>query len=884
MDPEDPPVRDLAAGDTTAGGSAVGDPTAGVCCSMDQDPLPFLQALKVSWSTRDPQQLREEAWRGFAALDDPLARLLDMLEGSQGWKKKGSSLQAWVVCELRCWLQTQPCPGPAQSSRLKQLQARAIEVLVESPSRLVEPLVSIFQLQDTDKSPLLAHVHHLHHEGKFKEAIVLGTRLKLQPELEFEKMSTPLLLQAKMNLVENYVVGFPDLQRRLLALMDSWCQPGFDIRNVVRQYPKVTSVRLEMLRPKVLRRHVLRLRKQYHVDLTLCPNAITMQRLGALQYLCYKRFVEKSLSQEIWADHVQDLVMQSSYLQKQLLKMVSSRSNLATTAQCALDLSLPEEQLPDAVAAELRRLRLQGRTSKADSRLEEPQKNVQEDYYQMPIARENIHLLASWEDLTRHEATLLQPGQVVGIDVEWRPSFIAGDRCKASLLQVAKEGCVFLLDVSALLQPPEGQGAQAFSRLVAQLFSDPTITKLGYGTVGDLQSLITACPALASLEEQTQGSVDLLPVHKQIQVADMPAPSVHGARGPQGLSLLVQQVLGKPLDKTQTFSNWDRRPLCEGQLVYAATDAYCLLEVHRALCGEPARFPQLGNLGRSWRPRHSARPEPWEPTLQEASVQARQVLTATKEGTAPGVPARAFRVVCDSMLQELARSLRCLGVDAVVLGKSEDHHRATEMARQEGRIILTSGMPNHKLQAQVGAGRCLSVNCALRAQQQAKDVLRHFNVRVTHADIFSRCQACNGDQCLKVSKDLMEQLVQLNSRREGPGSTGDEATQSKDERESGPAPETEPGRYTCDSPCQWLQAKDLQASTPPTLGNGTRLQLEGVTASVLRRPRLQHFYCCTRCGKVFWEGSHGDRITMHFHEGLEGVPQPFRVKQSQRPF
>ena len=42
-----------------------------------------------------------------------------------------------------------------------------------------------------------------------------------------------------------------------------------------------------------------------------------------------------------------------------------------------------------------------------------------------------------------------------------------------------------------------------------------------------------------------------------------------GAAGPRGLSLLVRQVLGKPLDKMQQLSNWDRRPLGEGQLVYA---------------------------------------------------------------------------------------------------------------------------------------------------------------------------------------------------------------------------------------------------------------------------------------------------------------------------
>nr|XP_054377260.1 exonuclease mut-7 homolog isoform X16 [Pongo abelii] len=725
-------------------GDPAGDPAAGERCRTGQDPLLLLQALQTLWSTRERQQLREEAWRGFAALDDPLAGLLDMLESCRGRRREGPSLEAWISHQLQCWLQAQPRPSPAQHSlRLKQLQARAVRVLTESPTSLVAPLASIFQLQDADRSCLLVHVHRLHHEGRFREAVMLGTTLKLQPELDVEKMSIPLLLQDKVALVERYVAGFPDLQRRLLALMDSWCQPGFDIKDVARQYPEVTSLSLEKLSPKVLSRQVLRLQERYGVAPALCPNAAIQRRLAALRHLCHKRFVEKSLSQENWTDHVQGLVGQSLWLQEQLSQLLVSHGDTVTAAQCAMDLSLPEERLPAAVAVELRRLRLQGRATEADLRLEV--KDMKDHYYQLPIPRENIHLLASWEDLTRHEGALLQCHQVVGVDLEWTPVFVAGGRPRPSLLQVAVEGHVFLLDVLALSQPPTGQGAQAFSRLVAQLLSDPSITKLGYGMVGDLQKLGTSCPALAHVEKQILGGMDLLLVHRQMRVANMPAPGVDRARELRGLSLLVQQVLGTALDKTQQLSNLDRRPLCEEQLLYAAADAYCLLEVHQALCREPARFHLSEELAGSRRPRHRERPGARKPPgLQKASAPAapRQVpvAVAVAEGAAPQVPARAFRVVCDNMLQGLARSLRCLGVDARMLGNGEDHRRAAEVARQEGRIILTSGQPFHKLRAQVGAGRCLSVDCSLKAQQQAKTVLKHFNVRVTHADIFSRCQ------------------------------------------------------------------------------------------------------------------------------------------------
>ncbi|XP_022433768.1 exonuclease mut-7 homolog isoform X8 [Delphinapterus leucas] len=615
--------------------------------------------------------LREEAQRGFATLEDPLAALLDMLDSSRGWRGKGPSLEAWVARELKRCLQAQLCPGPARGSPgLKQLQARAVKLLAESPPGLVEPLVSIFQLQDADRSPLLAHVHRLHQEGKFKEAIVLGAKLRLQADLDVEKMCIPLLLQDKADLVERYVDGFPDLQRRLLALMDSWCQPGFDIRVVARRYPQ-TTLRLERLSPRALGRQVLRLLEQHGLDPDLCPNVVNQQRLAALRYLCYKRLVERSVSRESWAEHVQGLAGQDQWLQEQLLQLLASHDDAALVAQCALDLLLPEERLPASVAAELRQLRIQERTAEA------PLEDGKDDYYQLPIPREHLHFLASWEDLARHQEELLQPGQVVGMDLEWRPSFGAGGRPRASLMQVAVEGRVFLLDLPRLSSPAGGQAPQAFFRLVSRLLTDPSITKLGYGLAGDLRSLGASCPALAQAEKQLRGSVDLLQVHRQMRAADRPAPGVDGAAGPRGLSLLVQQVLGKPLDKMQQLSNWDRRPLCEGQLVYAAADAYCLLEVYWALCREPARFHLSGDLARSLRLGRGERAGPGElPPLQKALTSPQQVPAG--EDAAPEVPARAFRVVCDSMLQGLARRLRCLGIDVLVLATGEDHRRAAE--------------------------------------------------------------------------------------------------------------------------------------------------------------------------------------------------------------
>uniref|UniRef100_A0A1I7TFQ9 3'-5' exonuclease domain-containing protein n=1 Tax=Caenorhabditis tropicalis TaxID=1561998 RepID=A0A1I7TFQ9_9PELO len=45
----------------------------------------------------------------------------------------------------------------------------------------------------------------------------------------------------------------------------------------------------------------------------------------------------------------------------------------------------------------------------------------------------------------------------------------------------------------------------------------------------------------------------------------------------KGLSFMCEKLLGRPLDKTEQCSVWDRRPLRCLQLRYAAMDAYCML-------------------------------------------------------------------------------------------------------------------------------------------------------------------------------------------------------------------------------------------------------------------------------------------------------------------
>ncbi|NWI64423.1 MUT7 Exonuclease, partial [Todus mexicanus] len=691
------------------------------------------------------QQLKEEIRRGFAGLEDPLAGLLDMLEGSSDWKGKGHSLGYYITTELDVWIKEHP--GVQQSGiKLKKLQARVLRILAQCPANLLDPLISIYQLHTADRNYLLEHVSHLYHSGAYKEAALLSIKLKLQPYQDVEKMCTPLLLQDKTNLVEDYVGEYPELQSKLLQILDTWCEPHFNIRDITRQYQGLFRYKPEKFNRKMLSKLVFRLLDRFNVDPALCPNVINQRHLRTLNYLFYKRFVEKTMTQENWTDHVQSTVGENRWLQGHLIQLLLSYCDLNTAARWAQRCNLPKEMLPYGVADELQKLQVQERVEEA-AKADSYEESRKKDYYQLPIPRANIHFLQTWEEMLQCWEKVLQPGQVVGVDMEWRPSFGMVGKPRVSLLQLALKDEVFLLDLPRLLEQAEMEGEkEKLPRFIQMLYSDAAITKLGYGMSGDLSSLAATCSALKDTDKQARGVVDLLTVDKQVDVLS-PEQSCKDRRFRQpekGLSLLVQHVLGKPLDKTEQLSNWEKRPLREEQILYAASDAYCLLEIYEKLCKDPASFGLSSCLTESPVGKPSIKPRVKKQLNKQEvpSPSGQQCKGSTKETFCPSAPIspKEFSVVCDNMLQGLGRYLRCLGVDVRMLENEDDHRKAAEIARQEGRVILTSGLPYQTLQSQVAEGRCFSVNCSEKAKEQALQVLKHFNVQVSLADIFSRCQ------------------------------------------------------------------------------------------------------------------------------------------------
>lgn len=99
-----------------------------------------------------------------------------------------------------------------------------------------------------------------------------------------------------------------------------------------------------------------------------------------------------------------------------------------------------------------------------------------------------------------------------------------------------------------------------------------------------------------SLHQLQKGSIDWKKGGRKVDVVSPEqSDEDRGCRQPEkGLSLLVQHVLGKPLDKTEQLSNWEKRPLREEQILYAgllAAARCCRLAIAGCVCSlSPGRL------------------------------------------------------------------------------------------------------------------------------------------------------------------------------------------------------------------------------------------------------------------------------------------------------
>lgn len=150
-------------------------------------------------------------------------------------------------------------------------------------------------------------------------------------------------------------------------------------------------------------------------------------------------------------------------------------------------------------------------------------------------------------DLSRHRA--------LGFDTETKPSFRKGEVNQVSLLQLATEERVYLFRLKLC----------GFQPSLRNLLADPNITKIGVGIRDDLRFL-------RRLDDFTPASfIDLQNYVSEFGIEE------------KSFSKLMAIIFNVKISKRQRTSNWEAPQFSEGQVRYAATDAWGALKMYQRL-------------------------------------------------------------------------------------------------------------------------------------------------------------------------------------------------------------------------------------------------------------------------------------------------------------
>ncbi|NXB29353.1 MUT7 Exonuclease, partial [Eulacestoma nigropectus] len=135
-------------------------------------------------------------------------------------------------------------------------------------------------------------------------------------------------------------------------------------------------------------------------------------------------------------------------------------------------------------------------------------------------------------------------------------------------------------------------------------------------------------------------------------------------------------------------------------------------------------------------------------------------------------------------------------------------------------------------------------------------------------------QVCNCNKYLKVSRERMRQLVEDSSRASGELSAGCPGNQSC----SVTMPACDTAQPGCTAHGEQPEVAE-QSGAAAVLAGDTVLQVTAIPPGVLDRAELTDFFCCTSCGKVFWEGSHFGRVVSQFQDVLVASGDTQRVHE-----
>ncbi|KRY56691.1 putative exonuclease mut-7 -like protein [Trichinella britovi] len=517
-----------------------------------QETTDKLQRLKIS---EIPKFLLDT----FQSWTDPLVQLIDLLENISPYFTPGRSkrLHLIIIEKFQHWLE-ENCKVTSVSN---DLLIRAFDIATACDIEHFYIMARIFQME-SNNSIFVDSVRKLAHSGRYLDAVVCVNTLRLHSIFDVDEILVPCMFHINGNCTDvlQYLRSAPNLIKKFFQTFDRLLSSYFSMKQYAERVHIIGSNFTRKDR-KSISKSVIFLAK--HLD----PN--TNHSDFSHIFLCGLLYTNGDMNYNGWKELVEVVLQKYPESINFLIELLcETYCDQAEAAKWAEQYEVHPRNL---FKCRNRRFLTSQRTFVNKTAVTSSQTKPKiGEFLQLPSFIK-ICFVDNY-DTALNVLSEISKEDTIGIDSEWRPTMFINDIVSAAdVIQIATRQQVYLIDYFQFNKDKKHAKLKEFKKKLWEIIYGMCGSHFNeaYDVFAKKYNLLSIKQLSDNFDIDTSASCSE-------GYGKMKLPKLGFTRS---LNDHCFVYLGYWLSKSERMSDWQRRPLREMQIQYAALDAYAVIPI-----------------------------------------------------------------------------------------------------------------------------------------------------------------------------------------------------------------------------------------------------------------------------------------------------------------